>query len=118
VSAAAGIEQVGEVSVLRLSAAEGRFNPASLGAIAVVLDELEGSDALVITGDGKFFLQRPRPRLDGSGATGRRGGGAARPARAARAPARVSHRDGRGDQRPRLRGRRNARARVRRARDA
>jgi Delta3-Delta2-enoyl-CoA isomerase len=58
VSAAAGIVHVGEVSVLRLSAPEGRFNPASLGAIAAVLDELEGSDApgaLVITGEGKFF---------------------------------------------------------------
>ncbi|HTC73800.1 MAG TPA: enoyl-CoA hydratase/isomerase family protein [Solirubrobacteraceae bacterium] len=57
-SAAAGIEQVGEVSVLSLSAPEGRFNPASLGAIAAVLDELEGSDApgaLVVTGEGKFF---------------------------------------------------------------
>ncbi len=57
-SAAAGIEHVGEVGVLRLSAPEGRFNPASLGAIAAVLDELEGSDApgaLVITGESKFF---------------------------------------------------------------
>jgi enoyl-CoA hydratase/carnithine racemase len=58
VSAVAGIERVGEVSVLRLKAPEGRFNPASLGAIAAVLDELERSDdpgALVITGEGKFF---------------------------------------------------------------
>ncbi len=57
-SAAVGVEHVGEVSVLSLSAPEGRFNPTSLSAIAAVLDELEGSDApggLVITGEGKFF---------------------------------------------------------------
>lgn len=57
-SAAAGIERVGEVSILRLRAEEGRFNPVSLGAIAAALDELEGSDAagaLVITGEGKIF---------------------------------------------------------------
>jgi Delta3-Delta2-enoyl-CoA isomerase len=52
------MERVGEVSILRLSAPEGRFNPATLGAIAAALDELEGSDgpgALVITGEGKIF---------------------------------------------------------------
>ena len=57
-STAAGIEHVGEVSILRLSAAEGRFNPTTLGAIEVALDALEGSDppgALVITGEGKIF---------------------------------------------------------------
>lgn len=57
-SPATGIERVGEVSVLRLSAPEGRFNPASLGAITAVVDELERSDApgaLVITGEGKIF---------------------------------------------------------------
>jgi Delta3-Delta2-enoyl-CoA isomerase len=58
VSAPAGIERVGEVSVLRLSGAEGRFNPVTLDAIATALDELEGSDApgaVVITGEGKIF---------------------------------------------------------------
>lgn len=57
-SAAACVEHVGEVTILRLTAAENRFNPGTLGAIAAALDELEGSDApgaLVITGEGKFF---------------------------------------------------------------
>lgn len=57
-SEGAGIESADAVSVLRLSAPEGRFNPLTLGAIAAALDELEGSDApgaLVITGEGKFF---------------------------------------------------------------
>jgi enoyl-CoA hydratase/carnithine racemase len=58
VSAAARVERAGEVTVLRLSGAEGRFNPSTLDAIAAALDELELSDApgaLVITGEGKIF---------------------------------------------------------------
>jgi Delta3-Delta2-enoyl-CoA isomerase len=58
VSAVTSVEQAGEVTVLRLSAGENRFNPVSLGAIATALDELEGREgpgALVITGEGKFF---------------------------------------------------------------
>lgn len=57
-SAAACVEHVGEVTILRLTAGENRFNPVTLGAIAAALDEIEGSDApgaLVITGEGKFF---------------------------------------------------------------
>jgi enoyl-CoA hydratase/carnithine racemase len=57
-SAAACVEHAGEVTILRLSAGENRFNPATLGAIVAALDELQDSDApgaLVITGEGKFF---------------------------------------------------------------
>jgi Delta3-Delta2-enoyl-CoA isomerase len=57
-SAAARVERAGEVTILRLTAGENRFNPVTLGAIAAALDELQGSDApgaLVITGEGKFF---------------------------------------------------------------
>ncbi len=57
-SAEVCVEHAGEVTIVRLSAGENRFNPAMLGAIEAALDELEGNDgagALVITGDGKFF---------------------------------------------------------------
>jgi enoyl-CoA hydratase/carnithine racemase len=57
-SAAACVERAGEVTILRMSAGENRFNPATLDAIEAALDELEngeGPGALVITGEGKFF---------------------------------------------------------------
>lgn len=52
------METAGDVTILRLSDGENRFNPASLDAIAAGLDELqdgEGPGALVLTGEGKFF---------------------------------------------------------------
>jgi enoyl-CoA hydratase/carnithine racemase len=58
VSPPASVDRVGHVTILRMSAGENRFNPASLDAIGTALDELERSDgpgALVLTGDGKFF---------------------------------------------------------------
>jgi enoyl-CoA hydratase/carnithine racemase len=54
----ARVETAGEVTILRLTAGENRFNPASLDAIEAALGELEASDgpgALVLTGEGKFF---------------------------------------------------------------
>jgi Delta3-Delta2-enoyl-CoA isomerase len=58
VTAIASAEQAGDVTIVRLTAGENRFNPASLEAIGAVLDEFEAADgpgALVITGEGKFF---------------------------------------------------------------
>jgi enoyl-CoA hydratase/carnithine racemase len=55
---AASAERDGDVTILRLTAGENRFNPASLAAIEAALDEFEaagGPGSLVITGDGKFF---------------------------------------------------------------
>ncbi len=52
------VQREGEVTILRLSAGENRFNPTSLDAIVAALDELEAGDgpgALVLTGEGKFF---------------------------------------------------------------
>jgi enoyl-CoA hydratase/carnithine racemase len=57
-SSVARVERAGDVTILRLTAGENRFNPAALGAIEAALDELErseGAGALVITGDGRFF---------------------------------------------------------------
>jgi enoyl-CoA hydratase/carnithine racemase len=57
-SAAIAVERAGEVTILRMSAGENRFNPDTLDAIESVLDELERSEdpgALVLTGEGKFF---------------------------------------------------------------
>ncbi len=57
-TAIASAEQAGDVTIVRLTAGENRFNPASLEAIGAVLDEFEAADgpgALVITGAGKFF---------------------------------------------------------------
>lgn len=57
-TAIASAEQAGDVTIVRLTAGENRFNPASLEAIGAVLDEFEAADgpgALVITGEGKFF---------------------------------------------------------------
>ena len=57
-SAVASAEHAGDVTILRLTAGENRFNPGSLAAIGAVLDEFEATDgprALVITGEGKFF---------------------------------------------------------------
>jgi Enoyl-CoA hydratase/isomerase len=58
VSCSASLERAGDVTILRLSAGENRFNPTTLDAIEVALDQLPGDDepgALVLTGDGKFF---------------------------------------------------------------
>jgi Delta3-Delta2-enoyl-CoA isomerase len=58
VSAVVSAERAGDVTILRLTAGENRFNPESLAAINAALDEFEASGepgALVITGDGKFF---------------------------------------------------------------
>lgn len=57
-SGIASAGRAGDVTILRLTAGENRFNPGSLAAIEAVLDEFQASDgpgALVITGDGKFF---------------------------------------------------------------
>lgn len=57
-SAVVSAEHARNVTVLRLTAGENRFNPGSLTAIGSVLDEFEATEgprALVITGDGKFF---------------------------------------------------------------
>ena len=54
----ASAERDGDVTILRLTAGDNRFNPSSLAAIGALLDEFEateGPGALVITGDGKFF---------------------------------------------------------------
>ena len=48
----------GDVTVLRMTTEEGRFNPAMISAINTALDEVEASSspaAVVLTGDGKFF---------------------------------------------------------------
>jgi enoyl-CoA hydratase/carnithine racemase len=58
VSAIVSAEHAGDVTIVRLAAGENRFNPASLAAIEAALDDFEttdGSGALVISGDGKFF---------------------------------------------------------------
>ncbi|WP_028937453.1 enoyl-CoA hydratase/isomerase family protein [Pseudonocardia spinosispora] len=52
------LERDGDVSVLRFTAGENRFNQDTLSALEGALDEVEQSEAptaLVITGDGKFF---------------------------------------------------------------
>lgn len=57
-TAIASAERDGDVTILRLTAGDNRFNPSSLAEIGAVLDEFEAADgpaALVITGDGKFF---------------------------------------------------------------
>jgi enoyl-CoA hydratase/carnithine racemase len=55
-SAAASLERAGDVAILRMTAAENRFNPTTLAAIEAALDEVEQSAAaLVLTGEGKFF---------------------------------------------------------------
>jgi Delta3-Delta2-enoyl-CoA isomerase len=58
VGAAVSVERSGDVTVLRLTADENRFNPTMLDAIEAVLDEVEAEDgpgAVVLTGEGKFF---------------------------------------------------------------
>ena len=53
-----GIERNGDVSVLRMSAGENRFNPEMLGAFDEALSAVEGIEgpaAVVLTGEGKFF---------------------------------------------------------------
>jgi Delta3-Delta2-enoyl-CoA isomerase len=58
VGAPVAAERDGEVTILRLTADENRFNPGMLDAIGAVLDEVEaeaGPGALVLTGQGKFF---------------------------------------------------------------
>ena len=58
VDAAVSAERTGDVTVLRLTADENRFNPTMLDAIEAVLDEVEAEDgpgAVVLTGEGKFF---------------------------------------------------------------
>jgi enoyl-CoA hydratase/carnithine racemase len=51
-------EQQGEVTVLRMTDGENRFNPESVGEINAAFDALdaaEGPRAAVLTGEGKFF---------------------------------------------------------------
>jgi len=51
-------ERVGDVTVLRMTAGENRFNPTNLDALEVAFDEVassEGDSAVVLTGEGKFF---------------------------------------------------------------
>jgi enoyl-CoA hydratase/carnithine racemase len=57
-SAAISATRDGDVTILRLTAGENRFNPTMVTAIGTALDELEAADgpsALVLTGEGKFF---------------------------------------------------------------
>lgn len=52
------LTRYGDVFVLRMTAGENRFNPASLGALSAALDEVEAAEgpvALVTTGEGKFY---------------------------------------------------------------
>jgi enoyl-CoA hydratase/carnithine racemase len=53
------VERSGEVTVIRMSAGENRFNPENLDALEAAFDEVEKSDGgrspLVFTGEGKFF---------------------------------------------------------------
>lgn len=58
VEAVVSQEREGDVTVLRMTAGENRFNPAMLEAIGGALDGVEAEDgpaAVVLTGEGKFF---------------------------------------------------------------
>lgn len=58
VEAVVSQEREGDVTVLRMTAGENRFNPAMLEAIGGALDRVEAEDgpaAVVLTGEGKFF---------------------------------------------------------------
>ena len=51
-------ERAGDVTILRMTAGENRFNPGNLDAIEAALAEAEASQgdaAVVLTGEGKFF---------------------------------------------------------------
>lgn len=51
-------ERAGDVTILRMTAGENRFNPDNLDAIEAAFDEVEasrGAAAMVLTGEGKFF---------------------------------------------------------------
>jgi enoyl-CoA hydratase/carnithine racemase len=58
VEAVVSQEREGDVTILRMTAGENRFNPAMLEAIGGALDQVEAQDgpgAVVLTGEGKFF---------------------------------------------------------------
>jgi enoyl-CoA hydratase/carnithine racemase len=58
VEAVVSQEREGDVTVLRMTAGENRFNPAMLDALGSALDQVEAEDgpaAVVLTGEGKFF---------------------------------------------------------------
>jgi enoyl-CoA hydratase/carnithine racemase len=58
VEAVVSQEREGDVTVLRMTAGENRFNPAMLDALGGALDQVQAEDgpaAVVLTGEGKFF---------------------------------------------------------------
>jgi enoyl-CoA hydratase/carnithine racemase len=57
-SSIVAVERAGEVAIVRMTAAENRLNPTTLGALLAALDEVEqldGAGAVVLTGEGKHF---------------------------------------------------------------
>ena len=61
-SGPASVERAGDVTILRLTAGESRFNPTTLEAIEAALDELEGDDGPRASKSG----QRPLAPAPGS----------------------------------------------------